>query len=168
MIIFKVLICLGIVLISTYLGLEKSSMYEKRVLELQRIKSGFNFFKSKIEFTYEPIKEILEEISNSIYEDENNIFGKTNKYIKDSNLNYAWEKAISEENKITNEDKEVLKMFSKLIGKTDKKGQISEINLSLNFIDMQIQKAEDSKKKNAKLYKSLGTLIGIGIIIILW
>ena len=59
-------------------------------------------------------------------------------------------------------------MFGKLLGKTDKKGQISEIDLSLNFIEKQIQKAEVEKNKNAKLYKSLGVLIGCGITIILW
>ena len=41
-------------------------------------------------------------------------------------------------------------MFGKLLGKTDKKGQISEIDLSLNFIENQIQHAEFEKNKSTK------------------
>ena len=168
MIVVKVVACILIVLICTCLGFEKSNNYGKRVLELQKIKNSLNYFKSKIEFTYEPIKEILEGISKSIYQAEENIFYKTNKYMENSNVNLAWNKAVDEETKISKEDKDILKMFGKLLGKTDKKGQISEIDLSLNFIEKQIQKAEVEKNKNAKLYKSLGVLIGCGITIILW
>lgn len=168
MIILKFLICMAIILICTYLGFEKAKKYEIRTIELQRIKNGFNFFKSKIEFTYEPIKDILDEISKTVYFDEENIFRKTNKYMEFLDVSQAWRKAIEEENKINTEDKEILKQFGKLLGKTDKKGQISEIELSLNFTQSQIEKAEYAKRKNTKLYKSLGSLIGLGIAIILW
>ena len=60
MIFIKFIICFFIILICTYLGMEKSKEFEKRVVELRKIKNAFNYFKSKIEFTYEPIKEIFE------------------------------------------------------------------------------------------------------------
>lgn len=168
MMILKFLACIMIILICTYLGMEKSKSYERRVLELQKIKNGFNYFRSKIEFTYEPVKEILEGVSNFIYMEEENLFAKTKEYMKNLNLNQAWNKAIDEEINIDKEDKEILKMFGKLLGKTDKNGQISEIDLSLNFVEKQIQKAELEKSKNTKLFKSLGLLVGMGIAIILW
>ena len=168
MIVLKFLACIMIILICTYLGMEKSKSYERRVLELQKIKNGFNYFRSKIEFTYEPVKEILEGVSNSVYMEEENLFAKTKEYMKNLNLNQAWNKAIDEEINIDKEDKEILKMFGKLLGKTDKNGQISEIDLSLNFVEKQIQKAELEKFKNTKLFKSLGLLVGMGIAIILW
>ena len=52
-------------------------------------------------------------------------------------------------------------------GQTDVEGQIREINLTSNFIDTQIEKAEDECKKNEKLYRTLGTIVGIAIVIIL-
>lgn len=114
------------------------------------------------------LKKFLSGISKSIYLDNNNIFQRTKKYMNASDVNSAWNKAIEEEIKITKEDKEILKMFGKLLGKTDKKGQISEIDLSLNFIENQIQHAEFEKNKSTKLYKSLGVFVGIGITIIIW
>lgn len=168
MIVLKFLICVIIILICTYLGVDKSKSYDRRLFELQRIKNGFNFFRSKIEFTYEPVRDILEEISKAIYSNCSNIFKNTKDYMNSLDLREAWNRAIEEEEKITKEDKDILKMFGKLLGKTDKKGQISEIDLSINFVDKQIQKAELEKSKNSKLYKSLGFLIGMWIAIIIW
>lgn len=168
MIVLKFVILVIIILICAYLGIEKAKYFDRRVLELQKIKNGFGFFRSKIEFTYEPIKEILAQISSSIYSGEENIFENTRQYMVEQDVNSAWNKAVEEELKISKEDKDILRMFGKLLGKTDKKGQISEIDLSLNFVDKQIQKAETEKSKNSKLYRSLGFLVGIGITIILW
>lgn len=168
MIILKFLICIVIILICAYIGLEKAKFYDRRVLELQKIKNAFSFFKSKIEFTYEPVKDILDGISTSIYMNNENIFFRTKEYLKDLDLNLAWNKAVDNEININKEDKEILKMFGKLLGKTDKNGQISEIELSLNFVEKQIEKAEFERNKNSKLYRSLGFIIGIGLVIILW
>lgn len=46
-------------------------------------------------------------------------------------------------------------------------GQVSEFKLTSSYIDAQIEKAEEEKKKNEKLYRTLGTIIGLAIIIIL-
>ena len=44
---------------------------------------------------------------------------------------------------------------------------MSEINLNMNFLDSQIKVAEEEQKKNAKMYRTLGTIVGLAIIIIL-
>ncbi len=45
---------------------------------------------------------------------------------------------------------------------------MSEISLFKEILKNQIQKAEEEKKKNAKMYRSLGTILGLAIIIILF
>ena len=52
-------------------------------------------------------------------------------------------------------------------GKLDISGQISEIELTEELINRQIMKAEEDRDKNVKLYKTLGTVLGVGAIIIL-
>lgn len=46
-------------------------------------------------------------------------------------------------------------------------GQISEIELNRDFIETQIKKAEEECKKNEKMYRTLGTIVGLTIVIIL-
>ena len=53
-------------------------------------------------------------------------------------------------------------------GKTDIEGQISEIELTNTFLDIQIEKAENEKQKNQKMYKTLGTVVGLALVIILF
>ena len=75
--------------------------------------------------------------------------------------------AVESEKNFTQEDKEIIKMIGKLLGKTDLKGQVNEIDLGLNLVDKQIKKAENQMIKNVKLYKTMGIVCGIGICIIL-
>ena len=85
------------------------------------------------------------------------------------NANIAWEKSVDEcVTNLNKEDKQVLKTLSKLLGQTDSEGQISQIEITQNFIDVQIKNAQEEKQKNEKLYSRLGTTIGLAIVIILF
>ena len=88
--------------------------------------------------------------------------------MKELSAGEAWNEAIEGANiEITKEDKNILKGMSKLLGKTNVEGQISEINLTKKFLDRQIEIAEQEKNKNEKLYKTLGMTIGLAIVILL-
>ena len=45
--------------------------------------------------------------------------------------------------------------------------QISQIELTQNFLEVQWKQAQEEKQKNEKLYQKLGTIIGLGIVVIL-
>ena len=168
MIIIRNVILVLILVICTYLGINKSKEFHKREIELKKIKSALNIFKTKINYTYETIGDIFKEISKLEYQDRKNIFSQTINLLENGDLNKAWEKAMSENNiGISEEDKEILKMLGKTLGKTDKEGQISEIELVSNFLNKQISLAEEIRTKNEKMYKTLGVTIGLAIVIIL-
>lgn len=166
MIIIKVINIIGIIFICAYIGIMKAKTYENRVIELNQFQNALVMFKSKIEFTYEPIKNIFEDISKVIYKDKQNIFGSVVK--KDKDIYSSWCEAINElKNDLDIEDKEIIMMLGKLLGKTDIKGQVNEISLTQNLVEKQLEKAEAEKNKNVKLYKTMGIVCGIGICIIL-
>ena len=80
----------------------------------------------------------------------------------------VWENCIQDADiSIKQEDKDVLKKLGKLLGQTDVEGQISEIEVTENFLNMQIENAEEEKKKNQKIYKTLGVVAGLVFVIIL-
>ena len=64
-------------------------------------------------------------------------------------------------------DIQVLKGLSKLLGKTEIEGQISEIELTDNFLNLQLEDAKKALDKNEKLYKNLGIITGLALVIIL-
>jgi stage III sporulation protein AB len=54
-----------------------------------------------------------------------------------------------------------------MLGQTDINGQISKVKLTQEFIEKQIEEATVDENKNQKLYKSLGVLCGLTLVIIL-
>ncbi len=153
--------------ICTMLGILKAKSYDARVEELKKMKNALEMLKSKIEFTYAPIKDIFAEVTKVIYSNEENIFQNTVNLMEQEGVTQSWNMAVEKEIKLSKEDRETLKMFGKLLGKTDKVGQINEINVTSQLLNTQIEKAEQEKNKNYKLFKTLGSVVGIGICIIL-
>ena len=68
---------------------------------------------------------------------------------------------------ITQEDKDILKELGKVLGQTDADSQVNEIEVTESFLNMQIEKAEEARKKNQKMYKTLGVVVGLVFVIIL-
>ena len=101
--------------ICSYLGFSKSKTLEKRVLELLKFENSLVMFKSKLQFTYEPIKNIFEEISKVIYNNEENIFLYT--VNGNQNIYESWCNGVQKNNYLNKEDKEVIKMMGKLMRK---------------------------------------------------
>ena len=166
--IIKYIILFLIFISANLIGKIIAKKYTDRLQELEEMKNALNIFKSKIKFTYQPIPEIFEEISNNSNRNIANIFKSSRENMENLSAEEAWIKAIEEsKNNLTKEDKNTLKMLSKLLGQTDVNGQISQIEITENFLETQIKQAQEEKQKNEKLYIRLGTTIGLVIVIIL-
>lgn len=169
MLIIKSLILLVIMGTCTQIGIMKSKIYKYRLEQLQEIKNILNIFKTKIKFTYEPIPEIFENIAENTEDKKiREIFRKAAEDMKYLPAGQAFAKNIDNvETYLLEEDKKAIKTLSKLLGKTDVEGQISEIELTDTYVDEQIEKAKQNKIKNEKLYKTMGVIVGLTIVIIL-
>ena len=103
-----------------------------------------------------------------VEENVGNVFKIASDNMNKMTAEKAWEKALEKSNNsINEEDKLILKKLSKLLGKTSLEGQVSEIEMTNNFLESQIKKAENERDKNEKLYKTLGMTIGLALVIIL-
>lgn len=166
--IIKSILFILIFLSSTYIGMLISSKYKNRLNDLKELKSILNIMNTKIRYTYEPIGEIAFEISQMNNTNVGKLFGEFSSLLKTRTITEAWNIAIDTYgNNFSKEDKNIIKGLGKMLGKTDMDGQLSQIAQTHEFLYMQIEKAEKDKQKNEKLYKSLGMVIGIAIIIIL-
>lgn len=80
----------------------------------------------------------------------------------------AWENAIDEMDlALTKDDRDALKSLGKLLGSTDMPGQLKQIALVNAFLDEQIKEATESKNKNAAMYRKLGVIVGVAVVIVL-
>ena len=160
---------LAIFALSTAIGFFIAKSYQNRVVELKEFKNILNIMKTKIKFTYEPLAEIFKQISKDNESEVEKIFGQMANQITYYQAKDVWENCIQDADiSIKQEDKDVLKKLGKLLGQTDIEGQISEIEVIENFLDMQIENAEEERKKNQKMYKTLGIVAGLVFVIILF
>ncbi len=165
---FKYSLLILVFISSTLIGKYLSLRYSYRLTELEELKTALNILKSKIKFTYEPLPEIFYSITQNTNKNISKIFLNAINKMKIENASIAWEKSIEEyDGNLTKEDKQVIKNLSRLLGATDLEGQISQIEVTENFLENQIRQAQEEKNKNEKLYKKLGSTIGLAIVIIL-
>ena len=164
----KIIIYSAIFLTSSAIGIIQSQKYIYRVEELKEFKNALNMFRTKIKFTYEPIPEIFNQIASSIKPNVGGIFKIASHNMKLYPAGEAWIKAIKTDIlNINAEDRKVLMDLSKLLGTTDLDGQLGQIELTYNFLDEQIKKAETEMSRNEVMYRKLGMIIGLGIVVIL-
>lgn len=164
----KMFILILIFLSSLKAGKIISKKYFNRVSELKEMKNALNMFLTKIRFTYESVPESFREIGNSIDGNVGKIFRTSSELMKEKNAGDAWEETIEKiETNMKEEDKSIIKNLGRMLGKTDLEGQVSEIKLVQEFLNTQIDVAEKERQKNEKLYKTLGGVVGLAIVIIL-
>lgn len=168
MIIFKIITLSLIFGCSTGIGILMANKYKKRVEELSNMKKALNIFETKMKYTYQPIPDIFEEIFKSFENNVGYIFKNAYENMQNKSASESWSIALdSVNNNMQKNDIQVLKGLSKLLGKTDIQGQISEIELTDNFLNIQIEEAKKALDKNEKLYRNLGVITGLALVIIL-
>jgi len=167
--VIKYILLIAIFGLSTAIGMAVSKTYENRVVELKEFKNMLNAIKTKIKFTYEPLAEIFKQLANKNDTNIERIFGQMANQITYYPTREVWENCIQDADiSINQEDKDILKKLGKLLGQTDVEGQVSEIEVVESFLNIQIDKAEEEKKKNQKMYKTLGVTIGLIFVIVLF
>lgn len=166
---------ISIFLLATWLGNRIAYKYKNRVKQLQELKIILNTIETKIKFTQQPLTEIFKEIvhhknSKNSKNGINIIFKEASEKIDMECFKKVWSESIykaKEKLDLTQEDIDIIESMGKTLGTTDIEGQIKEIEIIKDFIENQIEKAEEERKKNEKMYKMLGGIAGIGIVIIL-
>ena len=139
-----------------------------REKNLKQIKKALNIFEAKIVYMNEQIPDIFLDTSKKIQGDVGKMFYAANKQMQIEFAGEAWEKAIDNSGlMLLEDDKEALKSLSKMLGNTDVDGQISQLKLVNIFIDQQIKDAIDKRNKNEKMYKKLGVIVGLAVVIVL-
>lgn len=168
MFIIKMMLFILLFISTTLIGILIAKKYRERENELKEIKTFLNILKTKIKFTYEPLGEILKEISNNFSDNVSCMLKNASNKMKKNTAKEAWERAVKDSDlNILKEDKEILANLGKLLGRTNLEGQVSQIEQTSEFMEYQIKKAETERTKNEKLFKTLGMLVGAGLIILL-
>ena len=168
MLIFRLLLLTLIIVVSSAIGILFSKKYANRENEIKEMKNGLNMFSTKIKFTYEPIPSLFMEIGSKIGGNVGSVFERAANRMKEHTAGEAWKIALDEvKHNLNEEDVKVIKNLGRLLGQTDLEGQISEIEVVNQFLTNRLENAVEERKKNEKMYRTLGLVSGLMIAIIL-
>ena len=171
--IFKIIGGLFVIFSTTLFSIYVESNDKYRIEDLEDIKNGFSLFISNMEYTHLPLSEVFFNISKKINGVSKDIFKKTSDLLYEHKFETAyeaWEFSILEnyEKSYFNEnDIEEFLYFGKNIGYLDFSRQIENGRQAIYYIERSLEDLRKKRDKGRKLYRSLGMLFGLLIVIVL-
>lgn len=169
----KFILIMGVFFASTFIGYTLAGRYKIRVAELNDLLFALEIFETKIKYTYDSLTTSFLYIADNLKTKVYRIFFVTAEEIKENKNDSAGEcfKRVVDNEKIflslNKEDIEIIKELGVSLGQTDMEGQVKNIELVYNTLKRQLENAKEEKDKNFKMYRNMGMLSGLVIIIIL-
>jgi len=170
--ILKILGSLIVFISCSLLGYSHARTYAKRPEELKVLQTLLQIFENEISFLSNILREAFQKVYSCTDSSVAVFFKATIENLDDGLCaSEAWTKAVRENISKTNlnsEDENIIISFGKMLGSSDLEGQIKNIRLTVNQLKIQEQKAEELRSKNERMFKNLGVLGGLAIIILLF
>jgi stage III sporulation protein AB len=171
--ILKIIGSVIVILSCSFIGMVLSRDCVRRPAQLRELQGSLHMLENQICFLCNVIIDAFEKISRVGGTQTGIFFARTIEILKEEktiSATEAWERAISQcigRTALNSEDREILLAFGKLLGKTDVEGQIRNIRHTLEQLKLQEEKAEENRKKNEGMYRSLGILGGLAVVTLL-
>ncbi|MDO4283314.1 MAG: stage III sporulation protein AB [Clostridia bacterium] len=169
-IVFKIVISCGIIALCGYAGIMKSKKLETREQILREMVIFLNLVKNDIRYMMNILPNAYEiarqKLSTSLKIAIGKIVIDMINYSNHAILEQSIMKNISDIDELTKYDKEVFISTLKNLGRSDLESQINIIDNSIHIIENQIKEANEIKLKNSKLYRTVGVITGLMIVIV--
>ncbi len=162
------------VLISTtLLGMIFAKNKADRVKQLRSTVTALHMLEIEIKFAFSLLPDALLNISKMVDDRTGELFSNTARLISDSKVTAceAWKTSVGGMTPylcLNREDREVLAGLGNSLGQVDSENQLKSLRLVAEQLKQQELKAEDERRKVERLFRSLGVLTGMAIVIVLF
>ena len=170
MLVVKLGICIAIVAICSILGIKKSKKYEIREHMLQDVITTFQFLENDIKYMLTSLPDALDKVRHGLNTGIKDTLGAISvamiSQCNTDDMNKKINEEINSIYELNSYDKEIIYQGLSSLGKSDYETQICIIKGSIERLNNQLNEANEEKIKNFKLYRTLGTAIGLMIAIV--
>ncbi len=167
----KVIGSLFVVISSGLMGLKLSNDYIGRIIRLNDFKKMMKVLKNEITYNNESILEAIKKTANTNDQVINDFLLEVIHIyeVENLSLNDSWIKATDntlKESNIAKPDLELISQIGNNLGITCKATQIDYIENFIFKIDLIEEELQSKKEEKCKLYKSMGVMTGLLIVIL--
>jgi len=158
---------------SSALGMYYSGLDSFRMQDLLSFKQALIIFASEIEFAVSPLPEAMTHVAKRVPQPVSQLFFDFASRLTKANGETAYRlwmesiKAHMPRSYLAPEDWDTLESFGKTLGYLDKPMQINTIRHTEAYIDGKVEALRASGDKNRRMYRSLGFVGGVLLVVIL-
>lgn len=169
-IVIKLILSSSIIILCGYVGIMKSKNLATREHILREMIVFLNLVKNDIRYMMNILPNAYEIARQKLNTSLKIAIGKIVVDMINCSSNTMLEqsivKNINDIEELTKYDKEVFISTLKNLGRSDLDSQINIIDNCISIIENQIKEANEIKLKNSKLYKTVGVITGLMIVIV--
>ena len=166
-------ICMTLAACGT-MGLTWAGVYEKRPRQLAAIDSALQLLETEIIYGATPLKDAMVRLSQSCEPEISGLFKHTALELgkmEGVTAGEAWSQAVKayqQESALSDTDFKILKRFGASLGISDREDQAKHLELTRSQLKMAAAQAESAAKKNSAMFRYMGFLGGLFLVLILY
>ncbi|PWK11498.1 stage III sporulation protein SpoIIIAB [Tumebacillus permanentifrigoris] len=159
---------------STMAGFRIANRYGDRPKQLRHFVSALKVLETEIFYAATPLPEACQRIASRMPAPVGEFFQKISDKLRDGRGltgDGAWQEALSEMRGkliLKETDRDVLRQFGRTLGVSDRADQIKHIHLGVAHLTAEEAGARDDQARNEKMWRYLGALLGLAVLILLY
>ena len=161
---------LGIIVLAIcplLIGLTYSVALKRNQTQIDELIQLITWLKIDIRYNQSQLGDMVNRICSSSKFNNLNFLNNLKNNMMNMPFPNAWEKSISDWNSsISQDDKDLLKSMSSILGASDANGQIMALEHVEHRFKISLQSAREVYNKKGKLFRSLGILIGLAVFVV--
>lgn len=148
--------------------------FSRRPRELRYLQNMLSIFDNEVRYLSSPVTEAFERIASKNSSSVSLVFSETASLLRNSpglSASEAWSMAVknnSGRTALDSDDTDILEGFGRTLGSCDIEGQLNSIRITVKRLKEQESKAELKRIKSEAMYKKLGILLGLAIVVVLF
>lgn len=159
---------------TSWIGFETANRYRMRPLNLRYLQACLQMLETEINYGLTPLPRALEKIAATHQGIVGQLFGTVQYMLQNTpgtTVGKAWQEAVDllwARLFFTEADYQMLLNFGTTLGASDRKDQIKHVKLIMAQIANAEAQAWEEKNKNERMFKTLGFLAGLTVVILLY
>lgn len=162
-----------IIFAAYFMGCRICAVYHRRVRYLEEILYGLEMFRAEVNYGLTPLPQAFQNIGKKLKKPVGILFDDFSSFLlqrKGQSALECWKSALK--NRVTDlelkkEQLDLLERLGSAWGQGDKEGQARQISLMQELLRQALDGARSEWQKNDKLWKYLGLIGGITIVLLL-
>lgn len=158
----KIFAFICFVLIGTVCGMKLSDRLKGMRDSCREIHAVLNKIASLISYRALDVYEIVSELKKDKFAHRLHFLEKLpDTYEPGTDFHEIWNNAVAQDKEMAEEERNILTSFGDTLGTSDIEGQLAAIESAIREIQMIEKMRNDDYYRKGKLYRSIGTLIGL-------